>query len=214
MAVPIKPTKSNLLKTKENLKFAQQGYELLEQKKEVLMMEFMSQIHKLKRLSIDIFKKFNDIRENLKYGIALSGKKNFEELIQNFRTEIELNVTEMSVMGVYIPSITVKKKEFDILKNISLVSSNHYLNKCSIEMGDLIEQFIEWIEVKTSIVKLAEEIKKNNRRVNALDNIFIPQYKNTIKKISEILEEQEKEEFFRMKKIKAKLNLKKEENNG
>jgi len=208
MSIKVTPTKSNLIKTKESLKLATVGHDLLEQKKEVLMIEFMAHVHELKRISSDVYSKLRDIRQRMKKGISLSGVQRFQELISNREIKLEMNVIEKSIMGVNIPMIHLDYEASD--DPLSLVFSNSYINKSANEMNNLLPLLIKWIEVYTAIKRLAEEIKKNNRRVNALSNIFIPDYQKTIKHINDILDEQEKEQFSRLKKVKSKIKNKKQ----
>ena len=76
------------------------------------------------------------------------------------------------------------------------------------KFNDLVSIMYEWSEVEASVWRLAAEIRKTQRRVNALENIFIPQYESTVKAIEEVLEESDREEFIRKKKVKSVLERK------
>lgn len=208
MPVKVKPTRTNLLKTKDDLKLAKKGHELLQQKREVLMIEFMAQIHSLKRVSQNIQHQLSKTLTIFKSGIVLAGENTIDNLILSNIDSFKIDINEKGVMGVYIPQIKIEFESNP--KPLSLFNSNFHLDQASRQMRELIPLLLKWTEVYISIKRLAEEIKKNNRRVNALANIFIPDYRQTIKRITDILDELEKEEFFRLKKVKSKLNQKKE----
>ncbi|MBP7462336.1 MAG: V-type ATP synthase subunit D [Candidatus Delongbacteria bacterium] len=208
MPVKIKPTRTNLLKTKEDLKLAKKGHELLQQKREVLMIEFMAQVHSLKRVSQDIQQQLSQTLSEFREGIIIAGEEKIERLIKSNLDSFKIDIHEKGVMGVYIPHIEIHYNSTP--RPLSLIHSNYHLDLTSRRMRELIPLLMKWTEIYISIKRLAEEIKKNNRRVNALSNIFIPDYQHTIKRITDILDELEKEEFFRLKKVKSKLNQKKE----
>ena len=82
------------------------------------------------------------------------------------------------------------------------------LDEARQQFEQLIPIIYKWSEVETSVWRLAVEIRKTQRRVNALENIFIPQYEGTVKAIEEVLEESDREEFIRKKKVKSVLERK------
>ncbi len=209
MSLKVKPTRTNLLKTKDSLKLAKKGHELLQQKREVLMIEFMSQVHALKQVSSDIQEQLNRTVQYVRKGITLLGQSQFDRLVEHRQDDFKIEIFEKSVMGVYIPQIELQ--EFSEQVNpVTLTQSNFEINSATLSIQKMVPKLLKWAEVYISIKRLAEEIKRNNRRVNALANIFIPQYQETVRKITDILDELEKEEFFRMKKIKSKINQAKE----
>ena len=80
--------------------------------------------------------------------------------------------------------------------------------KTGLKEEELVSIIYKWSEVEVSVWRLAAEIRKTQRRVNALENIFIPEYEGTVKAIEEILEESDREEFIRKKKVKSVLRRK------
>jgi len=200
----VAPTRSNLLETKESLKLAKEGYELLDQKREVLLMELMQNIHNLRGLQEEAYEKFASAFEALESAFISMGKQELERASIVSQETVDLDLIYRSVMGVPIPQIQATFSEDDLPLWTSLDHTNSALDLARIRFWELIKLIMEWGEVEITIWRLTSEVRKTQRRVNALENIFIPEYEETAKLIEEILEENEREEFFRKKKVKKK----------
>ncbi|OHD62457.1 MAG: hypothetical protein A2014_11445 [Spirochaetes bacterium GWF1_49_6] len=199
----IAPTKTNLLEYKGQLKFSQDGHALLEQKREVLVMNLLEVISKIK----DQRKRLN---EHLKIAydyLALLeleiGEFEIERLLKGIRSEMSLDIIERSVMGVAVPTIRNKDK-LAIKKGpqISISTTTMSYDMLSKAIGEIMKLLLFVAEVEVSAWRLAYEIKKTQRRVNALENNFIPMFKEIVKYIQDTLEERDRETFFQMKRVK------------
>ncbi len=194
------PTKSNLIKAKSSLQFAKKGYELLDRKRTVLIREMMSLISKSEEIQTEIDEKFQDAYQSLKFANITMGTELVEKLALSMEKEKEYNVLFKSVMGIEIPII--KKEQSSFTAEYGFFRTNPAFDKAVLSFVNIKTLIYELSELENSVYKLAMEIKKTQKRANALDKIQIPRYSSTIKYIEEVLEEKEREDFFRLKKVK------------
>lgn len=194
------PTKANLLKAKSSLEFARKGYELLDRKRTVLIREMMSLIDKATSLQEKIDREFSLAYEALKLANITMGTEAVEEISKSIAKEEDFTILFNSVMGVETPMI--KRPAASFTTEYGFFRTNPAFDKAVLKFRDIKEIIYELAEVENSVYKLAMEIKKTQKRANALDKIQIPRYATTIKYIEEVLEEKEREDFFRLKKVK------------
>lgn len=197
----VAPTKSNLMNLKEELDIAEEGHSLLDEKREVLIMELMNNVRGYKDLEEEITKKLNQAYEALENAMISTGEGPFQKVAENTEnTQVEARTK--SVMGIPVPEIMVETPEVE--GPVPLEETDEYFDEAYLNFVEIVEKLVEWAEKEALLWKLGNEVKKTQKRVNALENKFIPQYKGQIKKIEEALEEEEREEFFRRKKLKDK----------
>ena len=194
------PTKSNLIKAKNSLEFARKGYELLDRKRTVLIREMMSLIDKVKNLQENIDEMFQASYEDLKLANITMGSEAVQKIALSIERESDFNILFKSVMGVEIPII--KREETPFTTEYGFFRTNPAFDKAVLSFVDIRKLIYELAELENSVYKLAMEIKKTQKRANALDKIQIPKYISAIKYIEEVLEEKEREDFFRLKKVK------------
>ena len=203
MAVQIAPTKSNLIKSKSSLELSKKGYELLDKKRVVLIKEMMDLVDKAKNINNVINDVITEAYKSLQKANITLGVKNVEDMSYSVPTDEHFDVLMKSVMGVDIP--TVKYKGEKIRPTYGFYSTNSALDEARLKFIEVRYKVYELAEVENSIFKLAKEIEKTQKRTNALQHIQIPKYKEQVKYIQEVLEEKEREDFFRLKKLKKKL---------
>lgn len=197
----VTPTKANLIKSKNSLAFAKKGYELLDRKRTVLIREMMGLIDKASTLQERIDTEFKRAYETLKLANITMGTEFVESIAESIKVEDDFNVLFKSVMGVEVPII--KRKEEKITTEYGFFRTNPAFDKAILNFTEIRKLIYELTEVENSVYKLAMEIKKTQKRANALEKIQIPKYTSTIKNISEVLEEKEREDFFRLKRVKG-----------
>lgn len=198
-------TKSNVLKIKQELEFAQEGYELMEQKREVLVMEVMSLVEEFKKSKKEAEDSLASAYESLKKSIIILGKKEVEKSALAATQNGEIKITERSIMGIVIPIVIFKKRE-GICNQYGFQETSHCLDHTVKQFLSCIENLARLAQLETTLWRLANELKKTQRRSNALNNIFIPEYKETIKYLEDNLEEKEREELFQLKRVKSCLD--------
>lgn len=202
MAVMVAPTKSNLIKAKSSLVLSKKGYELLDKKRNILIKEMMVIVEKAKSMHNDIYNILAEAYEKLKKANLTLGVKNVEDISQGVPDDEHYEILLKSVMGVDIP--TIKYKEDNLVPAYGFYSSNAYLDEARQMFKEVKSKIYELAEVENSAFKLAIEIEKTQKRTNALQYVQIPKYKEQVKYIQEVLEEKEREDFFRLKRLKSK----------
>ena len=198
----VPPTKSTLLALKRNLEFAQEGFDLLEQKRQILVYELMSRLEAARRAqqAVDeaLAPAFRALREAaLRSGTEAMGREALAVAAQH-----RIEVTTRSVMGLSLPMVRVEheapKPEFSVAGGTALS------DKVMRRFTEALEAVARLAEVENAVLRLASEVRKTQRRVNALEKIFIPDHKETIAYIEGVLEEREREEFVIMKRAKSR----------
>ena len=187
------PTKGNLLATKKSLQLSRTGFELLDRKRNILIREMMQLIDRAN----EIQSKIDDT-----YTAAYAALGNCQDLACTVPLDNGLNVAYRSVMGVEIPMVELEKTEPTEVVPFGLANTNTQLDIAYCKFQQVKELTAELAEVENSVYRLADAIKKTQKRANALKNIMIPRFTATVKIITEALEEKDREEFSRMKVIK------------
>lgn len=196
------PTKANLIKSKSMLEFSIKGFELLDKKRNVLIREMMNLVSRAEKIQADIDFIFSEAYEALIKANITMGSSSVEEIAMSIPKDENIKVLSKSVMGVEIPLLKYSSEQ----KNVTygFFRTNAALDTAVSKMNQLQLLIYELAEVENSVFRLAMEVKKTGKRANALDKIQIPKYRELSKYIEEVLEEKEREDFFRLKKVKNK----------
>lgn len=204
MAVLIAPTKSNLIKAKSSLDLSKKGFELLDKKRNVLIKEMMSLVDRAKGIQDRIGETLQVAYSYLESVNVTMGINNVESIAKGMPKDESFEVLLKSVMGVDIPTIKYEEKPME--PSYGFHNTNPALDEATQKFREVRYLIYELTEIDNSIFKLAKEIQKTQKRTNALQHIQIPRYKMQVKYIQEALEEKEREDFFRLKRVKGKSN--------
>ena len=199
MAQQVFPTKSNLMATKRSLALAEQGYELMDRKRNILVREMMQLIDRAANIQDKISAAYAQAYAALRRANITLGSVG--EFASSVPVEHGLKTGYRSVMGVELPSVTLEPTA-PMGIYYSLESTNGTLDKAYVKFNEVKVLTVELAEVETSVFRLAEAIRKTQKRANALNNVQIPQMRTTVKYIDEVLGEKEREDFGRLKVIK------------
>lgn len=191
-------TKGNLLAIKRSLELAERGYALMDKKRNILIMEMMGIVDKVKQIQGEIDQTFARAyaalqKANITLGTCL-------ETAKSVPIEDSVHIMYRSIMGVEIPIVTIDEPRSRIYFGFS--SSNSALDEAYICFGQVKMLCAKLAEVETSVYRLADAVRKTQRRANALNHIIIPRYRASVALITTALEEKEREEFSRLKIIK------------
>lgn len=200
----VKPIRMDLLETRERKDLAEKGHDLLEEKRDALIMEFF-----------DVVEEAKGKREEVEEELEIAFKELQKSQVESDIEEIEMaadNVSEFpgvktdqrNIMGITVPYFS-KKEEAEDRKNYSLINTPSEIDEAKNHFEKALLKIIELARIEKSIKLLTEEIKKTRRRVNTLEHNLIPKLENTIEYIEKKLDERERESFFRLKHIKDKL---------
>src|SRR5574344_1559836 len=198
----VAPTKSNLLNIKEQLSISTAGYDLLAQKREILVMELMNLVEKVKLLEKDMDKCIAKAYPAWRNMIMEVGTDRAERVAHAVGYKFNLTEKPVTVAGMQFTSldVTLPKKQLfysflDTFPDSDEVQSDFF---------ELLTLITKLASIRTIVWRLAMEVKKTQRRVNALDKMVIPQDKETVKYIEGVLEERERENVFVLKALKNK----------
>ncbi len=198
----VSPTKSKLIETKRSLQLAREGHTLLDKKRNVLIRELMKLIDEAKEVQAKTEMLFAEAYKALMEANLYFGIENVEEIGLGVDEFESLEIRLRSVMGVEIPEIG--NLEFKPALDYGFVRTNAKLDIARRKFNEVLVLTAKLAEVETGVYRLATEIKKTQRRVNALEYILIPQYEELVKFIESYLEETERDDFFRMKRLKSR----------
>ena len=204
MITGMSPTKGNLIKAKNTLALSSQGYELLDKKRNILTIEMMSLIDKAKLVQSRIDSTFKDAYYALQTANITLGISNVEQLGYTFPEDDSVAIRFRSIMGVELPMVDFEKKKIEPKYGFSRTSSA--LDEACEKFNEVKTLTAELAEVENAVYRLAVNVIKTKKRANALKNIIIPRYNEIVKYIQEYLEEKEREDFSRLKVIKARKN--------
>lgn len=193
------PTKANLMATQKSLSLAKLGYELMDRKRNILVREMMQLVDEAKEVESTINEAYKKAYASLqKANITLGRCSDYARTVPLDET---LKVDYKSVMGVEIPQITLGEQ--DMKNYYGFDTTNSYLDEAYFNFNEAKKLSVKLVETQTSIYRLADVIKKTQKRANALNNIMIPKFTQTVKFISEALDEKEREDFTRLKVVKS-----------
>jgi V/A-type H+-transporting ATPase subunit D len=197
------PTKGNLIVLKEELALAREAHELLDRKREVLISELMRYMHDLREAQDRFHGKFLKGLESLKVARAVMGAQRTAKAFDFPLRENEISLLHRSVMGVHVLELSISKTAAQPAPGP--LSSTPELDEAAAALKESLAALGEYVTRIGSVWRLAHEVKKTQRRVNALETIFMPYYEHARDYIQSVLEENEREEFFRQKRVKNKL---------
>lgn len=202
MAEQVFPTKGNLMKIKKSLELAKTGFDLLDRKRNILVRETMNLIDQAQTIQGRIDATYQVAYAALqKANITLGLVETVAEAIPE---EDGLSIAYRSVMGVEIPTVTLERQP--LRPHFGFRLTNRQLDEAYARFDDVKILTAELAEIENSVYRLAQGIRKTQKRANALKNIIIPRFEAQVKFISDALEEKEREEFSRLKVIKSQLD--------
>jgi V/A-type H+-transporting ATPase subunit D len=198
----IAPTKSNLIRTKERLNTALEGYDLLEQKREILVMELMRQVEQVKILERDLDDSLATAYPCLKRMLVVVGRERAEKLSKDISYDFDLREKRVAVAGMNLPGLEINLPKAEL--KYSPANSFAECDETVLEFFSLLEILTELAAVRTIAWRLAREVRKTQRRVNALEKMVIPTARETKNYIESALEERDRDSFFTSKLLKRK----------
>ena len=205
MKINIAATKTNLLKSKKLLSLTREGHALLDEKRRILINELTSVVHIVDKLQREM-----DIAMQGAYGlmdktIVIMGRKRLEELSFSIDTKTSLSISERRVMGVSLPIINMNVKENPPYYSAYEVS--FYVDEVIIRFKEILKLIIQLAEKKIALIRIAKEVQKTIRKVNALEKIYLPFYEDSVKYINDRLDEDSREAFSMLKLIKERISF-------
>jgi V/A-type H+-transporting ATPase subunit D len=199
----VPPTKSSLFAVKAQLIVAREGYELLEQKREILVMELMRMVEAVKLLERDIDARVQTAYKALTRTLLRVGRSEAKIVAEGIRFEYVTKEKSGKLMGIPLPSLDVTMPAREL--KYSFMGADSSCDATMKEFHELLSLVARMAEIRTMVWRLAKEVRKTKRRVNALEKIVIPDVLETRIFIEGVLEEREREVFFVQKILKSRL---------
>ncbi len=207
--INVAPTCTNLIRVKKDLRFAREGYEILDRKREVLTTELVRVAHEADVLQKEVWKLLETAYAALDKARLTMGSDHVEWAALAVSKTVDVHLKLRGIMGVAIPVI---ETQGDLPKMLySLSGTTASLDEAASAFCEVVSKIPQLSMLVTAVWRLAGELRKTQRRVNALQHIFIPQYEETVAFIVSSLEEREREETFRLKWLKSKMERTKAE---
>ena len=201
----VAPTKSVQLNLRRDLEMATEGYGLLEQKREILVMELMRLLNRVSKVQQEYNQTRDMAYKTLRRAIAQNGYLHMRNFASGIEYDHKVMVETTVTAGFHTPQLTVSHSELH--SQFGFAGTDALVDRTMQQFLLLLEVIARVAELETTVMLLARELKKTQRRVNALEHIFIPDYKATLHYIDESLESKELDAFFTRKMIKKKLEV-------
>ena len=207
MVQDVNPTRSELLKVKKQINLAKSGYSLLKKKRDGLILEFFEILKKAKTLREELVAEYRAALGKMNIARTMEGDLKVKSIAMAIKEIPEIKLTTKNIMGVKVPQVEYSEIEKAFMERGYGIYNSSAIDEAAAAYEKVVEKILLAAEVETSMRKLLNEIEKTKRRVNALDFIVIPNSEKIRAFITLRLEELERENIFRMKRIKAKVQV-------
>jgi V/A-type H+-transporting ATPase subunit D len=201
----IKPTRSELINLKRRIALSERGYKILKMKRDGLILEFFKVLAEAKDTRGELLLKYQHAVGMMALANTVEGAIGVKSAAFSVQEVPQIKLMSKNIMGVVVPEIEasqVKKSVVD--RGYGVLGTTSVIDETALAFEELLEAIIESAEIETTMKKLLEEIESTKRRVNALEFKVIPDLTEARDFIKMRLDEMEREELFRLKKIKAR----------
>lgn len=198
------PTKTNLIAEKRNLQLALQGYDLLEKKREILVMELLKRMDELGLLEKEIQELTDRAYAHLRKMLLVVGRERALALSSKPVRSIALRTMNVNISGMSLPTLIVQAGAPEL--NYSFINSFAVCDETVIEFSELLQKLAAAAGLRSIVWRLAREVRKTQRRVNALDKMVIPRSGDIVKFIESTLDERDRESLFAVKLLKQRMS--------
>jgi len=200
----IKPTRSELIELKKKIKLAGGGHKLLKMKRDGLILEFFELLNKAKDVRSDLDAAYAVANEKIGLAKAVEGTVAIQSTAFALKDIPNIEIASKNVMGVVVPKIESSQIRKNLCKRgYGIIGTSSCLDEAVEAHETLVEKIIVAAEIETAMKKLLDDIERTKRRVNALEFRVIPELTDAERFIELRLEEMERENTFRLKRIKA-----------
>lgn len=200
----VNATRMELLKLRKRIKLARRGHKLLKDKRDELMKQFLSLIHKNKELREEIEKEIAVVYQNFMAARALMSPEMLEEALMLPKIRLNIDISTALIMSVQVPKVTVEQKGEGVL-SYGLYEVPSVLDQSLEALAQVMLRLIQLAEMEKSLELLALDIEKTRRRVNALEYVLIPELETTARFIEMKLDEMERSALTTLMSIMGKL---------
>lgn len=211
MAEFVSPTRMNLLQRRNQLKVAQQGVDLLKRKRDALVADFFKIVRESLVARERLTAAAREAYVFLSLAKAIEGRHALESAAMAERREVLVDIEVRNVWGTKIPEVSVRELRRPLLeRGQNPVATSARTIESTDRFEEMLAAILQVAATEIKLKKIGEEIKKTTRRVNALEQVVVPRIRAEIRFIAAVLEQRAREDVFRLKRIKQKLEAKKE----
>jgi V/A-type H+-transporting ATPase subunit D len=197
----VSPTRINLIQTKKTLKLAESGREVLERKRDILLRELRNSIYEAERAREDLLAVLAKAYQNLREANMAKGSETIANVALGSNAEANYRIDYKSIMGVTVPVVEFQS-ENNVKPDYGFANTNVELDQTFKQFQKILELIADLARAEGTTFQIANDVRRTQRRVNALNYVLIPRYKSIAKSIELVLEEKDREEFVRTKIIK------------
>jgi V/A-type H+-transporting ATPase subunit D len=206
----VNPTRMELIKKNAQIKLAEQGKDLLREKMDVLIREFFHIMESVSKSRDELEIVADTAQRSLLTALAVDDPVTLKSASFATRRGLSLDIKGKNVMGIAVPVIEKKRVSKSVLeRGYSIIGVSGRIDEAAEKFEMELDLIIELSETETSLKRLGGEIQITRRRVNALEQIMIPELKKQAKYIKNAIDEREREDLFRLKKVKKIIERKK-----
>ncbi len=205
MAQDVKPTRKNLMEIEDRIELSERGHDTLEKKRDGLIMEFMEILDQAQDVRSELEANYEEAQRTIDMARAMEGDVAVRGAASALKEHPEITTQSKNIMGVVVPHIESTKVQKNLQeRGYGVLGTSARIDETAEAYEELLDSIILAAEVETAMKKMLDEIETTKRRVNALEFKLLPDLRENQEYIEQKLEEQEREEIFRLKKIKAK----------
>ncbi len=204
----IKPTRSELINLKRQIALSERGYKILKMKRDGLILEFFKILAEAKDSRGVILDRYNKAVETMALANTVEGAIGVKSAAFSVQEVPNISLSQKNIMGVVVPEVSSSKVKKSLPeRGYGVLGTTSTIDETATAFEDLVEAIIKSAEIETTMKKLLDEIESTKRRVNALEFKVIPELSEARNFIKMRLDEMEREELFRLKRIKARENV-------
>jgi len=206
----VNPTRMELIKKNAQIKLAEQGRDLLREKMDALIQEFFHIMDSVSKSRVELESVANSAQRSLLTALAVDDSVTLKSASFATRKGLFIDIKGKYIMGVPVPVLEKKRVSKSVLeRGYSIIGVSGRIDEAAEKFEMELDLIIELAETETSLKRLGGEIQITRRRVNALEQIMIPELKKQKKYIKNAIDEREREDLFRLKKVKKIIERKK-----
>ena len=199
----VSPTKSSLLALRRQLAFAEEGSDLLEQKRQILIFELMTRLGRARAAERLVADRLREAFAALQDANLDAGSDAVDRAAAAVRMDHQVELGAQHLMGLRLPRVTARIEPAGVQYGVTGTSAG--TDAAMFRFVEVLPSLAELAELQDAVIRLARDLRKCQRRCNALSKIFIPDYHETITYITAMLEERERESFIIFKMIRDRL---------
>jgi len=197
----VSPTRINLIQTKRTLRLAISGRDVLERKRDILLRELRNSIYESEKIREELMDALEKAYQGLKEANIAKGSETIANVAMGSSLEADFLLDFRSIMGVIVPIVEFQSK-LEVKPDYGFANTSAELDKAFKQFYSVLKLIADLAKAEGTTFQIAYDVRRTQRRVNALNNVVIPMYTNISKRIELVLEEKEREEFVRTKLIK------------